>query len=721
MRSQKPVPRCIKHSFGWPSVYINHSASRMWPLWTLHIPQAESYRFLSQTNQGNIIATQNKNGQSRELMKSLYPATNLPLSRLLQSCPTKSRVTGLMLVVGFAMFQCRQHRTLKYSKLREVIVASCKPAGENDRTASRYLPNTISSQMSCDDAPRSGSLAAVLGDRKAMEQERLARLAKKRVASETDNGGAEQLKRVKIENPSTQTCLKVKKPNPLVSMLNPTSAGHAAFVTGTTSESPPASSSTKPLLQYPHGAIKQTWAYGYPRVNDIKIEEVLCKADLKIALLSSWQIDMEWITSKLDLQKTKVIFAYGEKDEAARATHRESSKAWGKSLRLCFPPMGRGLYDCMHSKLMLLFYPKSLRVVVPSANLVKFDWGETGVMQNTVFLIDLPRLPESRQGSNNDTLTPFAQELLHFINAMGVDDGVLDQSQQLYSGLLKFDFSQTRHVAFVHTIGQAYWGVDEVQSTGYPQLAKAVNTLGLDTKATEPMQVDYSASSIGSLTSDRAELMYRALKGTPATLPISAPSKKMASATDKNNIPIEDRFRVYYPSDDTVKASRGGPENGGTLFIADSWNKPSFPIAMLRDGVSEREGLLSHSKIILVRTPRGAFAYTGSANFSQNAWGTITWDRTIKSPKLNCANWECGVLVRARKPDDEVEENIDTESEDGDLHGTSKAGKEKSVDLDENGVVPMSAFKNILDVPFKVPGRHYSQGVEPWKQARGGR
>jgi len=32
----------------------------------------------------------------------------------------------------------------------------------------------------------------------------------------------------------------------------------------------------------------------------------------------------------------------------------------------------------------LLAYPTHLRVVVPSANLTKYDWGETGVMENVV-------------------------------------------------------------------------------------------------------------------------------------------------------------------------------------------------------------------------------------------------------------------------------------------------------------------------------------------------
>lgn len=50
------------------------------------------------------------------------------------------------------------------------------------------------------------------------------------------------------------------------------------------------------------------------------------------------------------------------------------------NIKFCFPPMhGVG---AMHSKLQLLKYPNRLRVVIPTGNLVPYDWGETGVMEN---------------------------------------------------------------------------------------------------------------------------------------------------------------------------------------------------------------------------------------------------------------------------------------------------------------------------------------------------
>lgn len=49
-------------------------------------------------------------------------------------------------------------------------------------------------------------------------------------------------------------------------------------------------------------------------------------------------------------------------------------------IRFCFPPMLE--MGNMHSKLQLLKFEKYLRVVVPTGNLMSYDWGETGVMEN---------------------------------------------------------------------------------------------------------------------------------------------------------------------------------------------------------------------------------------------------------------------------------------------------------------------------------------------------
>lgn len=43
-----------------------------------------------------------------------------------------------------------------------------------------------------------------------------------------------------------------------------------------------------------------------------------------------------------------------------------------------------GQVNCMHSKLMLLFHPGYVRIVVPTANLTAVDWGYSGAMENVI-------------------------------------------------------------------------------------------------------------------------------------------------------------------------------------------------------------------------------------------------------------------------------------------------------------------------------------------------
>ena len=167
----------------------------------------------------------------------------------------------------------------------------------------------------------------------------------------------------------------------------------------------------------------------------------------------------------------------------------------------------------MHAKIMLLFHPDHLRIVVPTANLVSFDWGDTGVMENSLWLIDLPRVSKHVNGTPNSdaTRTPFAIELLRFLTAMELDADVV-------AGVKNFDFSVTENLAFVHTIGGVHAGPSAAVTTGYPYLAQAVRNLGLASAPDSPLEVDFATSSVGSLRTDQILAMYTALRGGEPTL-----------------------------------------------------------------------------------------------------------------------------------------------------------------------------------------------------------
>lgn len=204
------------------------------------------------------------------------------------------------------------------------------------------------------------------------------------------------------------------------------------------------------VLEYPRGAIKRTAAVKFPRTDDITIDELLQASIVKIAVISSFQWDTEWMSRKLSHTKVKQHWVMNARDAETQARYRRDLIDCGiPNLRIYFPPMNPAVGNA-HSKYMLLVSEKKLRVVVSTANMERVYWGETGndwqpgVLENTVFLIDLPRRIDGAVGDVQD-LTPFGKELVHFLEAQQLDPLIV-------KGVLKFDFSQTAHIAFVHSM-----------------------------------------------------------------------------------------------------------------------------------------------------------------------------------------------------------------------------------------------------------------------------
>ncbi|KAI5859333.1 phospholipase D/nuclease [Durotheca rogersii] len=489
---------------------------------------------------------------------------------------------------------------------------------------------------------------ATLGlDRKKMEEERLARL-RKRKASESDAGDQDRRQRPKLDTEAR---------------------------IDSTAESNPR------RLPFPKGVVKKTWAAGFPREDDIKIEEVLQKDELELAVLSSFQWDEEWMLSKIDITKTRIVCIAFASSEAQQEEMKANVPA--SRIRFCFPPMMPA--GNMHSKLQLLKYPGYLRIVVPSGNLVPFDWGETGSLENMVFLVDLPRIEDAESRAINN-LNEFGEELCYFLRAQGLNE-------KLVASLANYDFSETDRYRFIHTIGTSHVG-DKWQRTGYCGLGRAVASLGLNTD--KDIEVDFVTSSLGSLNREFLTAIYFAAQGDDGLkeygMRASKGAKRKAPEPTGREPDLESRFRIYFPSRDTVVRSRLG-ENSKW------WDAATFPRALVRDCQSTRPGLLMHNKLMLVRpspttspsssssgeerSAGGAYAYVGSANLSESAWGRLTKERGTGNPKLTCRNWECGVLVPVRAP--------------------TTSGKDLA-----------ATFEGVVPVPMGVPAEAYAASRRPW-------
>ena len=585
-------------------------------------------------------------------------------------------------------------------------------------------------------------------DRKAMEEERLARLSHKRERSVSPPAFRGSRKAPKLQEKTTvlpsgamlrsftmsvnqdQQGRKSETANAANQQLrSPQSkptvkqepAGDEA-----TDEATDAKSSLQGNLKYPRGVVKKTWAHDFERTgDDIKLEEVLEPDTLRTAVLSAFQWNIDWVFNKLKIPpvgKTKCIFVMQAKDEKQKQEMLKDTEGARSFLRLCFPPMDGQIY-CMHSKLMLLFHPDKLRVAIPTANLLDFDWGETGVMENSVFMIDLPRLPDSGKSE----LTPFAEEMLHYLEMQGLDEDVRN-------GVLNFDFSATQDIMFVHTAGGVHIG-ENMERTGLLGLARAVRMLNVQTD--EGLEIDFAASSIGSLKDEQLQKFHAAARGQDL-VEREKQTKSQAKANFFNSLAkkapaegseIRNKIRIYFPTEDTVKSSIAGA--AGTICLQRNWFEgEAFPRSCFRDYRSTRAGLLSHNKILYARGKQKqadgsmkdvAWAYVGSSNMSESAWGKISFDNKLKAWKMSCRNWECGVLLPvpveaiAMSSEGGNGEVVKKEHVDGEDSETESEGDAEATNgaKESDQLVGMEVFDHIAKPPFEMPGRKYD-GRQPW-------
>ena len=373
-------------------------------------------------------------------------------------------------------------------------------------------------------------------NRKQMEQERLARRRKRSV--------------------SPPLAHKRQKPSDI------TVSQHSA-----------GASSSNNAAVFQRATVKKTWAFGHARIgDDIKLEEVFQKNDLSLAVLCSFQWDMEWLMAKLT--GTQMTLVMQAKDQATKDQYRRET-ADIRNLRLCFPSMD-GQVNCMHSKLMLLSHPTYLRIAVPTANLVAYDWGESGQMENSVFLVDLPRRPLDGQSGSSTHQTAFERELVYFLRAMDLEESLIES-------ISDFDFTATKDLAFVHTIGGPHVG-ESWRRTGYCGLGRAIQELGLETQ--NAIDLDFVTSSVGSLNVDFLTMLYLAAQGDDGTKEYGWRNPETGKDRIKRSkaeierreyemqiikINIHKNFRIYFPTQDTVKSSTAG--YAGTIC---------FPIKMVQ-------------------------------------------------------------------------------------------------------------------------------------------
>ncbi|KAI8139443.1 tyrosyl-DNA phosphodiesterase I [Fennellomyces sp. T-0311] len=317
---------------------------------------------------------------------------------------------------------------------------------------------------------------------------------------------------------------------------------------------------------------------------------------------------MDWIEEHFPADVNLCVILHGRP---------ATSKQLGPKRVFIAPPMKDENYGVFHPKLMLLIHDSSLRVVIGSANLERYDYND---LENVVFIQDFPLLAQAVDSP--EKLPRFAQDIYDLLGHMRAPPSVKTE-------LFKYNFARAKaHI--VASVSGVFEG-NGYKRYGHARLAQIVKEMGA-ADPSRPPQVEMQTSSLGSLNATYLHELYRSFSGID---PYANGGKPPRVPKTTELPPID----VIYPTRETVEGSKLGAPGAGTICLnTTSWRKHTFPKQVMCDAISFREGTLMHSKTNTYMSIR-------SHNATVSAWGKLSLSKYSKQPKMAISNWELGVVL----------------------------------------------------------------------------
>ncbi|KAK6123983.1 hypothetical protein DH2020_042266 [Rehmannia glutinosa] len=108
----------------------------------------------------------------------------------------------------------------------------------------------------------------------------------------------------------------------------------------------------------------------WANTNAVSISDVI-QGNVLLAILSNYMVDVDWLLSACPILKRvpNVLVIHGEGDGTLEYMKRNKPSNWN----LHKPPLPIS-YGTHHSKAMFLVYPRGVRIIVHTANLIYVDW-----------------------------------------------------------------------------------------------------------------------------------------------------------------------------------------------------------------------------------------------------------------------------------------------------------------------------------------------------------
>ncbi|KAF7840668.1 tyrosyl-DNA phosphodiesterase 1 isoform X1 [Senna tora] len=139
----------------------------------------------------------------------------------------------------------------------------------------------------------------------------------------------------------------------------------------------------------------------------VSINDVI-QGDILVAVLSNYMVDMDWLIPACPtLSKIPhVLVVHGESDGREDYMKRNKPASWV----LHKPPLPIS-FGTHHSKAMLLVYPRGVRVIVHTANLISVDWNNKS---QGLWMQDFPWKDQNNPSKGSE----FETDLVEYLNTL---------------------------------------------------------------------------------------------------------------------------------------------------------------------------------------------------------------------------------------------------------------------------------------------------------------
>jgi len=282
--------------------------------------------------------------------------------------------------------------------------------------------------------------------------------------------------------------------------------------------------------------------------------------------------------------------------------------------------------------MILLKFDNFIRLIIPTANLSRFDWYTLGqLVWFQDFYLKKENLTDNKEGTSD------FEGYIHYIFNITLPKEYNNQDwySELGIDLKKYDFS----TACVDLVASFPGRFSEIEKIGLGRVKSLIKSY--QSKNIAEQRVIYQCSSFGSIK-DKFLMDF---------LETFLNKKYFAQM-------LKQKIDIIYPTLDYIKNIENGRSIARCLFLKkDILNQESFPkknmkLLQLQNGLKSylNSDLVCHSKMLVVikdnlEIDHNSLIYIGSHNFSQSAWGAYEKNNS----QIKTANYEVGLVFNPLK------------------------------------------------------------------------